>query len=94
MTIGEVIEYNREKIGMDREYFASKLGVSVKTVYRWETGRRDLKMDQIRNIASQLNVSFQEFIMATLNSTQLSPKKRKGTTRNTRTEMEEYHGST
>jgi transcriptional regulator with XRE-family HTH domain len=78
MTLGDVIRATREDAGISRESFASELGVSIKTIYRWEAGKREPKMDRIREIASLVRIPFQEFIAKTSNPTPPSTRAPKG----------------
>jgi transcriptional regulator with XRE-family HTH domain len=69
MTLGDVIRSSREEAGISREVFAKNLGVSTKTLYRWESGEREPKMDRIRDIASLVHVSFRDFMTKATNPT-------------------------
>lgn len=51
--IREEIRRAREKMGLTQAELAEKLGVSGKTVYRWETGQRDVKLDTLDAIATR-----------------------------------------
>ena len=52
MTSQEIKEL-RQKLGLSQEYFAIKVGVSAKTVARWERGTKPIplaveKLEQIK----------------------------------------------
>lgn len=37
-TIGEIIKYKREKMGVNKSKLANKIGVSVTAISSWESG--------------------------------------------------------
>lgn len=45
-----IVRYRKER-GMSQSQFAEALGVSLSTVFRWETGRQCPGMEMIRRIA-------------------------------------------
>ncbi len=55
--IGEDIQSMRDQLGWSREKMAVELGVSLRTVCRWETGENEpspLALDKIRILVAKL----------------------------------------
>jgi two-component SAPR family response regulator len=55
-VIGKKIERAREEHGMTRNEFAASMGVTLQTVYRWESGERTPDVLTLMNIAKILGV--------------------------------------
>ena len=57
MTLGERIQYAREKKGMRKVDLARALGVTYDRIRQWEKGIRNPKVDILKNIADVTGVS-------------------------------------
>ena len=57
MTIGQTLKTIRKKKKMKQKVFASKLGVSVKTVADWEYDRRAPSIERLKEICKVLKCS-------------------------------------
>ncbi|MFZ8765490.1 helix-turn-helix domain-containing protein [Enterococcus diestrammenae] len=56
-SVGERIARLREKRGMSQPQLAKELNVATSTIGMWETGKRGLKDESLRNLADFFNVS-------------------------------------
>ena len=56
-TVGENISECRKRLGLTQDELARKLGKSVKTVQRYESGTVDLPISILAEIAEALDVS-------------------------------------
>ena len=57
MKLGKKIKELREMAGLTQEELAEKMEVQRNTVWRWENQKANLKSDNIRKLASVLNVT-------------------------------------
>ena len=55
-TLGEAIKCARERVGISQKALAELLGVAPQTVYRWEKGDREPKLDILKAISLKLNI--------------------------------------
>lgn len=62
MKVKNYIRELREARGMSRQELANALGVDRVTVYRWETGRRQLDSGAIAKLASHFCVTIAELV--------------------------------
>ena len=62
MKLGERIKTLREKVGITQEDLAEKMGVQRNTVWRWENQKANLTANNIRKLATVLNVDSSELI--------------------------------
>lgn len=62
MKMKNHIQELREARGMSRQELANALGVDRVTVYRWETGRRQLDSVAIAKLASHFCVTIAELV--------------------------------
>lgn len=56
MTVGERIQAARKKAGMKQSDLAEKLGVAVITIGQYERGKRQPRIEQLKRVASALDV--------------------------------------
>lgn len=63
IKIGKFISYKRKQKGMTQIEFAEKLGVSNKSVSRWENGKNMPDVSLFIPICELLNISVNEFII-------------------------------
>ena len=56
MSIGDKIRQQRRILGMKQEELSKQVGVSLKTVQRWESGERSPRMEEMDKLAEVLNV--------------------------------------
>ncbi len=57
MKIGEQIRQQRRLLGIKQEELSKLVGVSLKTIQRWENGERSPRLDEIKKLAEALKVS-------------------------------------
>lgn len=57
MIIGEKIKQQRKLSGLSQEKLGEQVGVSLKTIQRWENGERSPRIEEIENLASVLRTS-------------------------------------
>jgi transcriptional regulator with XRE-family HTH domain len=50
----------RERLGLSRAKVATKLGVSEKTIYRWERGLTPVRLYQLRALAELYEVDVED----------------------------------
>lgn len=62
MTTAEKIRQQRRLANISQEEFSYLVGVSLKTVQRWEKGERSPRMDEINKVAQVLNVPASELM--------------------------------
>lgn len=62
MTFSESFKSTREAKGFTQEEAARKIGVSVKTVYRWEAGESDPQTGHLSGLRVGLGLSDTEFL--------------------------------
>ena len=55
-TFGERLKRLRKKAGLNQTQLAEKIGVSLLTVFRWEKGDRQPRVDEIKALAKALSV--------------------------------------
>lgn len=60
--IGKFIALNRKKKGLTQEQLAERLGVTNKTVSRWETGKYMPDLSLLKPLSEQLGVSLNELL--------------------------------
>ena len=57
MEIGGKIRQQRRLLGIKQEELSKLVGVSLKTIQRWETGERSPRLDEITKLAEALKVA-------------------------------------
>ena len=57
MLIGDKIRQQRREIGITQENLSEKMGVSLKTIQRWESGIRSPRMEEINKLADKLQTT-------------------------------------
>ena len=57
MLIGDKIRQQRREIGITQENLSEKMGVSLKTIQRWEAGIRSPRMEEINKLADKLQTT-------------------------------------
>lgn len=62
--IGAFIAARRKAFGLTQEQLGERLGVTNKTVSRWETGRYMPDLDKLQELASLLGVSVDDLLAA------------------------------
>ena len=62
MTTAEKIKQQRKLANLSMEDFGELIGVSLKTVQRWEKGERSPRMKDINRIAKELNIPASELM--------------------------------
>ncbi|MBK5254173.1 MAG: helix-turn-helix transcriptional regulator [Peptostreptococcaceae bacterium] len=62
--IGEFIAKNRKEKGITQEQLGNKLGVTNKTVSRWENGNYMPDISTIPNLCKELEIDVNEFLSA------------------------------
>ena len=72
MTIGERIRVQRKRINIKQEELSDRLGVSAKTIQRWEAGERMPNTKMLPKLAEVLDTS-EEYLMG-LNNTDTLPQ--------------------
>lgn len=60
--IGAFIAVNRKKKGLTQEQLGEKLGVSNKTISRWENGNYMPDLSLIEPLCKELEISLNEFL--------------------------------
>ena len=73
MTIAEKIRYQRKLAKKSQDELSEIVGVSLKTVQRWESGERSPRAEEIRRLATGLNVPAEYFISTDETSSSMSP---------------------
>lgn len=61
-TVGQRIGTARKAVGLSQDGLADRVGVSVRTVSRWETGTRYPRSDDLRAIADALGKPVSYFL--------------------------------
>ncbi len=61
--IGEFIQQRRKALGLTQKELADKLGISDKTVSKWETGKGMPDISSIPELCKILNVSINELLL-------------------------------
>ncbi|MBR1603199.1 MAG: helix-turn-helix transcriptional regulator [Synergistaceae bacterium] len=69
MNIAEHIKTQRKKQGLNQEELAERLDVSIKTIQRWEWGKRLPRVDELQKLAGVLGVSVEDLIRQDANDT-------------------------
>lgn len=62
-TVGKKIREIRIKKELTLAQLASKLGVTIKTVQRYETGDRKIDVSKLKKIADVLDISYEDFVL-------------------------------
>jgi len=62
MTVSEGLRKCRQKRGISQNYLAEKLGVSRIFINALETGKRQIPLDRLIQIANVLNCSIDELV--------------------------------
>ena len=62
MEIGEKIRQQRRLTGMKQEELSKRVGVSLKTIQRWENGERSPRMDEINRLSTALDKPLGYFV--------------------------------
>ena len=73
MTIGEKIRLQRKRVNMKQEELGDNLGISAKTIQRWEAGERMPNTSIIPNLAKTLNTSV-EYLMGVDDAKDVKPE--------------------
>ena len=73
MGIGEKIKQQRKLSGLSQEKLGGQVGVSLKTIQRWENGERSPRIEEIKNLAGALNTSV-EYLMGVDNTKDVESK--------------------
>ena len=60
--IGEFIAAMRKEQGLTQEELGYRLGVTNKTISRWETGKYMPDIDKLQDLSSMLKISVNELI--------------------------------
>ena len=55
-TFGERLRTLRKKAGLNQTQLAEAVGVSLLTLFRWEKGERQPRLEEIKALAKALNV--------------------------------------
>lgn len=61
-TFGQRLKRLRKKAGLNQNELGEKLGVSYKTIRRWEAQKVTPRIDEIKKLSSILNVSEDELL--------------------------------
>ena len=61
--VGEFIQQRRKALGLTQKELADKLGISDKTVSKWETGKGMPDISSIPELCKILNVSINELLL-------------------------------
>ena len=69
VNIAEHIKTQRKKQGLNQEELAERLDVSIKTIQRWEWGKRLPRVDELQKLAGVLGVSVEDLIRQDANDT-------------------------
>lgn len=72
INIGNFIAKKRKELNMTQAQFAEKLGVSNKTIPKWETGKCMPDYSIIQELCKELNVSVAELIEMARKTQQIS----------------------
>ena len=75
MTIGEKIRLQRKRMNMKQEELGDSLGISAKTIQRWEAGERMPNTSIMPNLAKTLNTSV-EYLMGVDETKNVKPEKK------------------
>ena len=67
--IGKAIQKQRKAQKITQKEFAQRLGKSERTIQKYESGEILLKIDVLKQIANELNVSWQELLFAKVTNT-------------------------
>jgi transcriptional regulator with XRE-family HTH domain len=67
-TIGELVKFRRQGIGMSQEQLAEILGVTYQQVQRYENGKNKISVERIQQMASALSVPVMFFFEASPSS--------------------------
>ncbi len=67
--IGKAIQKQRRAQKITQKEFAQRLGKSERTIQKYESGEILLKIDVLKQIANELNVSWQELLFAKVTNT-------------------------
>lgn len=70
MTVGKRIREARKAKGINQGELAEKLGVSLDTVSRWETEKRQPRSDDLANLSRELDVSI-AYLMGVMDTLEL-----------------------
>ena len=62
IKIGKFIAELRKEKNMTQQQLAEKLGVSYKTISKWETGRGMPELSTIKPLSEELDVSINELL--------------------------------
>lgn len=62
ITIGRFIAKKRKELNLTQEQLAERLGVSNKTISKWETGKCMPDYSVIKNLCEELNISVSELM--------------------------------
>ena len=62
LTIGKFIAKKRKELNLTQEQLAERLGVSNKTVSKWETGKCMPDYSVIKTLCEELNISVSELM--------------------------------
>ena len=62
IKIGKFIAENRKKKGMTQEQLAEKLGVTSKTISRWENGNYMPDISLLKPISKELDISLNDLL--------------------------------
>lgn len=62
-TVGKKIREIRIKKELTLAQLANKLGVTIKTVQRYETGDRKIDVSKLKKIADVLDISYEDFVL-------------------------------
>ena len=62
MELKDKIRLKRKSAGYSQDEFSEIIGVSSKTLQRWEAGERSPRMEEIKSIAEKLDTPIEEFI--------------------------------
>lgn len=61
-TFGERLKLSRKNAGLTQSELANLIGISIKTVQRWELEQRQPRVEEIKALAKALNVSEQDLL--------------------------------
>ena len=78
--IGSFIAKNRKKKGLTQEQLGERLGVTNKTISRWENGNYMPDVGMLPPLARELNVSINELLAGEKTAEDAFQKKPEGTT--------------
>ena len=59
---GDLLCYTRKQLGLTQEQLGERLGVTNKTVSRWETGKYMPDLDKLQELSSILQLSINELL--------------------------------